>query len=67
MADEKDEGYLSVSDEMFDIQYGSGGARVKAGFKALGKGIFNVGRFAVKEVVPKMEEMNQKNREQGKK
>ncbi|WP_286715657.1 hypothetical protein [Marinobacter sp. tcs-11] len=52
--DKKESEYLNVSDDLFDARYGP--EKVKSSFKALGKGLFNVGKFAKKEILPRVEE-----------
>lgn len=65
--------YFGLGDDWEELtgSYRSGGDRAAAGLKLLGKGLFNVGKFAVTEVVPGMvsqagkraEEHLDKNRE----
>ncbi|AIO28932.1 hypothetical protein [Burkholderia cepacia] len=48
--------YFGLGDDWKDLtgSYRSGGDRAAAGLKLLGKGLFNVGKFAVTEVAPGM-------------
>ncbi|AIO45628.1 hypothetical protein KDX27_07550 [Burkholderia cenocepacia] len=48
--------YFGLGDDWEELtgSYRSGGDRAAAGLKLLGKGLFNVGKFAVTEVVPGM-------------
>jgi len=53
MSDDNKSGYFKMSDALDDLTM-SFGAKDKAvaGLKLFGKGIFNVGKFAVAEVLP---------------
>lgn len=48
--------YFGLSDDWDELtgSYRSGGDRAVAGLKLLGKGLFNVGKFAVTEAAPSM-------------
>lgn len=53
MSDDKK--YLSLSDDIDDFKNGYDGMeKAKAGFKILGKSIFNIGKFTVTEALPEM-------------
>jgi hypothetical protein len=52
--------YLELSDDFDQLINGSGGLNKTAGgLKILGKGLFNVGRFAFTEVLPILVQMNE--------
>ena len=49
--------YLKLADDFEQLRYGFDGIeKAKGGLKLLGKGLFNVGKYAVIEVLPKMAE-----------
>jgi len=52
--DDKDKSsYLSLSQDLDDLRYGYGAKeKTFAGLKLLGKGLFNVAKFTVKEGLP---------------
>lgn len=53
MSEEKK--YIDLSNDIEDFKNGFDGIeKAKAGFKILGKSLFNVGKFAVTEVLPEM-------------
>lgn len=50
-----DKKYLDLSNDIDDFKYAVDGMdRTKAGMKVFGKSLFNVGKYAVKEVLPEM-------------
>lgn len=55
-----DQEYLSVSDEIDELKSSSNGAKEKAvaGATLVGKSIFNLGKFLLKEGPPALERMN---------
>lgn len=55
MSAEKGE-YLSIKREMSEIRHGSGKQKLSAGFMALGKGLYNTGKWAAKEGYPRFME-----------
>jgi hypothetical protein len=54
MGDEKKSSYFNMSEAVDEFNHGSYGAGEKtvAGLKIFGKGLFNVARYAVAEVLP---------------
>jgi hypothetical protein len=61
--EKKDSGYLKLSDDFDQLRHGLDGIdKAAGGLKMLGKGLFNVGKFAFSEVLPKMVEQAEKNR-----
>lgn len=45
--------YLSLKKELNEMRNGSGSKKVSAGLMALGKGLYNTGKYAVEEVLPR--------------
>lgn len=66
MSDEKK--YLSLSDDIEDFKNGYDGMeKAKAGFKILGKSIFNIGKYTVTEALPEMaRRVEEENSKRGK-
>jgi hypothetical protein len=59
----KDSGYLKISDDFDQLRHGYDGMeKAKGGAKLLGKGLFNVGKYALTEFLPKVIEQVEKNR-----
>lgn len=54
MSDEKKSGYFDMSEALDEFNHQSFGAKDKAisGLKMFGKGLFNVARYTVSEVLP---------------
>ncbi|MBK1693456.1 hypothetical protein CKO09_01710 [Chromatium weissei] len=54
MSDEKEgASYLRLSDDFDQLRYGFDGTdKMKGGLKLVGKSIFNIGKFALTEVLP---------------
>lgn len=54
MSDEKKSGYFDMSEALDEFNHQSFGAKDKAisGLKMFGKGLFNVARYTVAEVIP---------------
>ncbi|MEK6368028.1 MAG: hypothetical protein V4803_16685 [Burkholderia gladioli] len=62
---ENDDKYLSLSEDWSGLVHGYGAKeRSVAGLKLLGKSIFNVGRYAFTEALPKMAEHTAKMAEE---
>jgi hypothetical protein len=59
MSEEKRE-YFSFKKEINEMRHGSGSKKVSAGLSALGKGLYNTGKYAVKEVLPKFIEATER-------
>lgn len=64
--DKEEKKYLGISQELDEIRYGHGNKAV-SGLKILGKGLWNMGVFAVTEAIPKAVEINQKHIDKNKK
>ena len=61
--EEKDSKYLKLSDDFDQLKNGFDGLdKVAGGAKLLGKGLFNIGKFALTEVLPKVAEESAKRR-----
>jgi hypothetical protein len=66
--DKNDSKYSSLSNDIDDFRHSSGvGSKSMAGAKVLAKSLFNVGVFAVTEVLPGMVEAQKKAIEKQKK
>ncbi|MFL9865855.1 hypothetical protein PQR67_16895 [Paraburkholderia fungorum] len=62
---ESDDKYLSLSEDWSELVDGYGAKeRSIAGLKLFGKSIFNVGKFAITEALPKMAEQTAKMAEE---
>lgn len=59
----KNSNYLKLSDDFDQLKNGYDGLdKVAGGAKLVGKGLFNIGKFALTEILPKMAEQAEKNR-----
>lgn len=66
--DEDKDKYLSLSDNIDEFRYSDGAVdKSLAGLKIVGKSLFNVGKFAFSEVLPKAMDHMEKESEKYKK
>ncbi|MEI6706343.1 MAG: hypothetical protein WCK96_04305 [Methylococcales bacterium] len=61
--EDKNSNYLKLSGDFDQLKHGHDGIdKAAGGIKLLGKGLFNIGKFALTEVLPKVAEESAKRR-----